>query len=299
MCAGVAAGGGDTLCSAARPHQSRGVEVRTAHRRFRDSGTFTGICQALPAVRTGLRTGPGECKFINVNLDSSRRARRRRPVRSARVAPRAELRSQMRRTVRETVRLAILDAAEELIARHGLHDAALVQIARRAGVAVGTLYNYFTDRDALIRALFETRRATFRPRLLAAIDAGRDLAFEPRLRRFVREVYEAFESHRNFLKLAIENEHAKPSGSTTPQDLLAGVRNIVSTGVREGAVRPDKADLLPLAITAMIKTVAVHRIQAGGELVGDADAIVTLVLDGVRSAPGGLRSAPDELRSAP
>lgn len=190
----------------------------------------------------------------------------------------------MRRTVRETVRVAILDAAEELIARHGLHDAALVQIARRAGVAVGTLYNYFTDRDALIRGLFESRRATFRPRLRAAIQAGSELPFEPRLRRFVREVLEAFESHRSFLKLAIENEHLKPSGSTAPQDLLAGVRDIVSAGVREGAIPASKVELLPLVITAIIKSIAVHRIHDGGEMVGDADAIVDLVLDGARSA---------------
>lgn len=192
----------------------------------------------------------------------------------------------MRRTVRETVRLAILDAAEELIARHGLHDAALVQIARRAGVAVGTLYNYFTDRDALIRALFETRRAVFRPRLLAAIDAGRDLAFEPRLRRFVRDLFEAFESQRSFLKVAIENEHLKPSSSTTPADLAAGVRDILAAGVREGSIPAATAatDVLALAITGTIKAVVVQRIQAGAELVRDADAIVDFVLDGARGA---------------
>lgn len=189
----------------------------------------------------------------------------------------------MRRTVRETVRVAILDAAEELIARHGLHDAALVQIAKRAGVAVGTLYNYFTDRDALIRGLFESRGATFRPRLLAAIKAGADLAFEPRLRGFVREVLEAFESHRSFLKVAIENEHLKPSGSTTPQDLLAGVRDIVAAGVREGVIASGKAELLPLMITGAIKSTAVHRLKTGGALAGDADAIVEILLDGVRS----------------
>jgi AcrR family transcriptional regulator len=196
----------------------------------------------------------------------------------------------MRRTVRETVRVAILDAAEQLIAKHGLHDAALVQIAKRAGVAVGTLYNYFTDRDALIRGLFESRRATLRPRLLAAINAGKELAFEPRLRGFVRAVLEAFESHRSFLKLAIENEHLKPSGSTTPQDLLAGVRDLVAAGVRDGVIAADTAELLPLVITATIKSIAVHRIQAGGELAGDADAIVEILLDGARCAAPGVRS---------
>ena len=228
-----------------------------------------------------MHTTQDEYRFIVVNLDSSRRRVRR--VKQARAASRAELRSEMRRTVRATVRVAILDAAEELIARHGLHDAALVQIAKRAGVAVGTLYNYFTDRDALIRGLFEARRATFRPRLLAAIQAGTELPFEPRLRGFVREVLEAFESHRSFLKIAIENEHLRPSGSTTPQDLLAGVRDIVAAGVREGVIARDKAELLPLMITGALKATAVHRLQIGGELAGDADAIVEILLDGVRS----------------
>jgi AcrR family transcriptional regulator len=228
-----------------------------------------------------LRLGPSEYRFIIVNLDSSRRrARRAKPVPSAPAA----LRSQLRRTLRETVRASILDAAEELIAKHGLHAAGLAQIAKRAGVAVGTLYNYFSDRDALIRGLFESRRATLRPRLLAAISDGVDLAFEPRLRSFVRAVLEAFEAHRSFFKLAIDNEHLKPSGSTTPQDLLAGVRDIVAAGVREGVISREKAELLPVAITATLKSVAVHRIQAGGELAGDADAIVEILLDGTRSA---------------
>lgn len=222
-----------------------------------------------------------EYRFTSVNLDSSRRrARRAKPAAS----PRAELRDQVRRTLRETVRASILDAAEELIAKHGLHAAGLAQIAKRAGVAVGTLYNYFSDRDALIRGLFESRRATLRPRLLAAVSAGAELAFEPRLRGFVRAVLEAFEAHRSFFKLAIENEHLKPSGSTTPQDLLVGVRDIVAAGVREGVISREKAELLPLAITATLKSVAVHRIQAGGELARDADAIVEIMLDGTRSA---------------
>jgi len=194
------------------------------------------------------------------------------------------MRRAVRETMRETVRVAILDAAEELIAKHGLHDAALVQIAKRAGVAVGTLYNYFTDRDDLIRGLFESRRTTLRPQLLAAINIGAELPFEPRLRRFMQELLAAFESHRSFLKVAIENEHLKPPGSTTAQDLLAGVVDIIAAGVREGAIAADKAELLPMVITGAIKAVIVRRLQAGGKLTDDADVIVAILLDGVRRA---------------
>jgi len=213
-----------------------------------------------------------------VNLDSS--PRRTRRTKQARPASHAELRVQIRRTVR----LAVLDAAEELISKHGLRDAGLAQIAKRAGVAVGTLYNYFTDRDALIRGLFESRRATLRPLLLAANAAGANLAFEPRLRAYVRAVLAAFESHRSFLKVAIENEHLKPPGSTTPQDMLAGVRDVIAAGVAEGVVAADKAELLALVITGTFRAIAIDRLHQGGDLTNDADAMVEILLDGVRSA---------------
>ncbi len=150
-----------------------------------------------------------------VNLDSSRR---RAPK------PREALRSQLR----ETVRAAILDAAEELIALKGLHGAGLAQIAKKAGVAVGTLYNYFEDRDAMVRALFETRRATLRPKVLEAFSAGAGQSFEPRLRTFMRDLFEAFESHRRYVKVLFEAEHLKPVGGH--QDLLTAIDEIIAVG---------------------------------------------------------------------
>lgn len=204
-----------------------------------------------------------------MNLDSSRRG--------AKLALRTQL--------RETVRATILDAAEELIATNGMNGAALVQIARRAGVAVGTLYNYFTDRDALIKALFETRRANLRPRLLAATARGRELSFEPRLRRFVRDVLEAFEAHRRFVKVAIETEHLKLSPSTTSQDLYAAVDDIVAAGASEGVIVKAHAELLAMITAGAIRAVVLRRTADGKPFVDDADAIVTVLMDGARRRP--------------
>src|SRR5678815_4687693 len=104
--------------------------------------------------------------------------------------------------------------------------AGLLPIAKRAGVAVGTLYNYFADREALIRALFESRRARLRPQLLAVVAASSELGFEARLRRFVTDLLAVFEQHRRFFKVAIETEHLKPSASTMPQDIQMMLREI-------------------------------------------------------------------------
>lgn len=48
----------------------------------------------------------------------------------------------------------IVRAALELIAAHGFHDAPMALIASRAGVAAGTIYRYFENKDVLINELF-------------------------------------------------------------------------------------------------------------------------------------------------
>jgi len=142
---------------------------------------------------------------------------------------RRELRSQLR----ESVSTAILEAAEDLIAAKGLQGAPLLQIAKKAGVAVGTLYNYFEDRDALVRALFEMRRATLWPQIKAAVAGGIGHPFEQRLRTFLRDVFAVFDAHRKFIKVAVETEHLKKTPSTTQQDLASAIDEIVKAGVKE------------------------------------------------------------------
>ncbi|GFO58772.1 TetR family transcriptional regulator [Geomonas silvestris] len=48
----------------------------------------------------------------------------------------------------------IFRAALELIAEQGFHGAPMAMIAERAGVAAGTIYRYFENKDALIVDLF-------------------------------------------------------------------------------------------------------------------------------------------------
>jgi AcrR family transcriptional regulator len=205
-----------------------------------------------------------------VNVDSLKR--RTKPARA--------LRTQLR----ETVRTQILDAAEELIAARGLHGAALAQIARRAGVAVGTLYNYFTDREALVRALFETRRETLYPRLQLVIASGKRLPFEPRLRGFVRGVLEAFDAHRRFIKVALEAEHLK-APSTTASDLQVAIDDIMRAGVAERIIDRDRGVVASFVLAGAIRSVVHRRTAEGSPFVDDADTLVELFLHGVCRSP--------------
>jgi AcrR family transcriptional regulator len=54
----------------------------------------------------------------------------------------------------------LVAAAREVFAERGA-DASLEEIARRAGVGVGTLYRHFATREALVEAVFERRIGEF------------------------------------------------------------------------------------------------------------------------------------------
>lgn len=189
---------------------------------------------------------------------------------------------RLRSQLREVVRAEILDAAEQLIASGGLHGAPLAAIARRAGVAVGTLYNYFADRDALIAALFEQRRSTLRPQLQAAREASKPLRFEPRLRALVEGLLVAFDTHQLFIKVAIETEHGRLAPSTTARDLQAAIDEVIRGGVAEKQLPRSQAELAAVMLAGAIKAVVLRRAAEGKPSAPDAPALVGMFLDGVR-----------------
>ncbi len=76
----------------------------------------------------------------------------------------------------------ILDAAETVFARHGFFAARVSSIAKEAGVADGTIYLYFRNKDDLLISLFERRMEQVN-QLLAAAIAG--LPPERQLRAFI------------------------------------------------------------------------------------------------------------------
>jgi AcrR family transcriptional regulator len=71
----------------------------------------------------------------------------------------------------------LLEAAKAGFAASGV-DASLEEIARRAGVGIGTLYRHFPTRDALVQAVYRReveQLADSAARLLAAMPAGEAL----------------------------------------------------------------------------------------------------------------------------
>jgi AcrR family transcriptional regulator len=66
-------------------------------------------------------------------------------------------------------RAALLDAGRELAADGGLAGLSVSGVARRAGVAKGTFYVHFADRDAFVRALRDDFNERIGERVAAAV----------------------------------------------------------------------------------------------------------------------------------
>ena len=77
----------------------------------------------------------------------------------------------------------ILAAAERVFARHGFFAAKVTDVAKDAGVADGTIYLYFKNKDDLLISLFEHRMTQVNATLRAAIADQPPL---DQLRAFIR-----------------------------------------------------------------------------------------------------------------
>jgi AcrR family transcriptional regulator len=78
---------------------------------------------------------------------------------------------------RASARERLLDAANELFYREGVHSVGIDRVIEHAGVAKATLYNAFGSKDELIRAYLRSRMARVQERMergLARYDTPRE-----------------------------------------------------------------------------------------------------------------------------
>lgn len=176
----------------------------------------------------------------------------------------------LRTRFRTATREAILDAAADLLGAEGAAQTRMEDIASRAGVAVGTVYNYFKDRTALVSALLETRTAS----LIEALDtpperrkprtaeASRD-PFQLELEHFIDTLMAHIEANRVLLALLIEDERqrgvdadsASRRSAMRAQVLERGTR-LVEKGIKTKALRKEEPAVYAALLLGMVKGAA-------------------------------------------
>ena len=173
----------------------------------------------------------------------------------------------LRERLREETARAISAAAEEVFASKGLREARMEEIAALAGVSVGTVYNHFEDREALLSDLIESRRSELARRLDGALADCAHQPFEAQLRAFALTVFTHFESHRQFLSIMLESDTARSAEpSEAMREIRARIETLVRRGVQQKALRHARPALLPSLLVGALKAVLMHDLRNPGEL---------------------------------
>jgi len=181
----------------------------------------------------------------------------------------------------------ILNSAGAVFAEHGFYKATISQIAARAGVADGTLYLYFKNKDDILYQYLSFKIGLVFEKMNAAVAKGTDA--ESKLRNMIRCHLEEFQRDQN-MAIVFQSEvrylrdikSQVKDISKTYFDLLS---DIIEQGQIEGSMRQDLfVGLVKRFILGAVEGVITTWVNAHCryDLGTMADPLVDLYMAGVR-----------------
>ncbi|TFV91137.1 TetR/AcrR family transcriptional regulator [Blastococcus sp. CT_GayMR16] len=176
---------------------------------------------------------------------------------------------------RRTVHDAILEAAWQLVAEHGLLAVTMSQIAEKAGIGRATLYKYFPDVEAILYASHQRHVAGHLHHLAELRDGGGDPAerLEAVLHAYAMIAYRR-EQHgtEEMGALLHRGDHV----SRAQQQLVGLIEDVLREVAAAGELRDDVAP-------DELASYCLHALGAAGSLSSQAavQRLVTVTLAGL------------------
>jgi AcrR family transcriptional regulator len=171
----------------------------------------------------------------------------------------------------------VVEAAREAFAEGGL-DAQIDDIARRAGVGVGTVYRHFPTKEALLHAVVAWKFAVLAAEARRVLDADGDPWAG--LRHVLFHGGETHAADRALSQVwtalpnAVFEEAARETG------LRPSIAELLARAQADGSVRADvRVDDVPMVMCAMSNVITAHE----HGMAGTWRRFLALVLDGMRA----------------
>ncbi|NLH50856.1 MAG: TetR/AcrR family transcriptional regulator [Myxococcales bacterium] len=146
----------------------------------------------------------------------------------------------------------ILRAAIKVFAKNGFHNSKISQIAKEAGVADGTIYLYFKNKDDILIKLFEERLDDVNNRFQEVLDGIADP--EEKLRTFIAMHIELMDQNRHLAEvISVELRQSHKFMKEYVPRKFAEYLNVISRIIREGKDRGVfRADAHPGVVKRML-----------------------------------------------
>lgn len=197
----------------------------------------------------------------------------------------------------------LLEAAAEVFERHGYHDARVSEVARRAGVAQGSVYLYFESKERLYLAILERFAESVRRVSEGLTFAGMHSAVDmhDRFLDLYTEVFELCAQNRGVAGLLLGGPSVGRSVEIRARLIDAAEAISVAyleAGVAAGLFRPVHTTTVARAIVGLLLHTAITTIVADGRVTGLRELAAELLdfeLHGLLATdvpvPGGARSS--------
>jgi AcrR family transcriptional regulator len=202
------------------------------------------------------------------------------------------VRESLREEARGTYREAILAAAERVFTRAGFYTTRMADIAREAGVGVGTLYNYFESKELIFSEIVAAKQGEFKSAVEGAAVAGDAIE---RLRQIVRGSLECLDEHGGIYAVFMERGaigesdverlvSAKAAKGYT--EFLEVLEKTLRAAIRAKQIRSDvDPRLLVSALSGAMNGAVYAWMKRGrkGRVSQITDELVELFLNGART----------------
>jgi AcrR family transcriptional regulator len=201
-------------------------------------------------------------------------------------------------STREERRTQLLEVAREVVLRHGYRKANLGDVAREAGVSRATVYNYFSSKEQLLRAIV----AQEVERLGAAVARDLDVTAPPHLQllSYVRARARHIGAIKDFYDLAnnvtrdvlhIVQQEIEDQQAMERAYLVALIR----AGVASGLFHPVDSELMGAALLSALRGLYEDYVfDSEDESAAGADLLIRTLLVGLLREPHpALLSSPE------
>lgn len=149
----------------------------------------------------------------------------------------------------ETVAV-ILEATAQILEAGGLAAFTTNAVAARAGVSIGTLYQYFGDKQALLRAIAQREMLAILANVGKALAGAIDPSIEGRVRAMVRAIVNAFGGRQRARKAVIQAMLAQGAAAEMMGPVAAFIGQAGATP-RRGLARMSEEQVFVLSRALM------------------------------------------------
>lgn len=173
----------------------------------------------------------------------------------------------------------IFEATTRLLEKGGLDALNTNAIAASAGVSIGTLYQFFSNKEAILDALADRESAEMAQRVAHAMQDEALTTTEARIAAVVRAVADSYGARRTAHRVVLERSLSKGGNRLAPllTKMIAHLSSERSTGAIRQALAPADAFVLAHAFSGVLR--AMIRGHGEGATQGDvATSLARLVV---------------------